>query len=156
MAAKRLFVIGNGGSALTASHFVADARKIMRIQAFCPTDNAAELTARINDESWEDCYMNWLEVFVPTEEDVLLVLSVGGGDVDGVSENLIMAIDYAKACGMATTAIVGAPGGYCAKTCDVCMLIDASAKRKTLLVEGITSVILHAIVCLYQENQEVK
>src|SRR5690349_20498068 len=75
----RLLIIGLGGSAANASHAVNDFRKLTGLQAFCPIDNASELTARMNDEGWEDAYLHWVQAYNPTKEDALLVLSVGGG-----------------------------------------------------------------------------
>src|SRR6476619_4306210 len=112
----RLFILGVGGSAANASHAVNDFRKIVGIEAYAPTDNVAELTARINDHGWASAFASWLEVSRLTARDAILVLSVGGGSVEkNVSPNVVAALDYAKKAGAAVLGIVGRDGGYTAK-----------------------------------------
>jgi D-sedoheptulose 7-phosphate isomerase len=144
----RLFIVGIGGSAGTASHAVNDFRKICDIQAFCPTDNPSELTARINDEGWSTSYAEWLRGSRMQSGDILLVLSVGGGDeLNAVSVPLVNAINYAKLQGSVVLGIVGRDGGFTAKKADACVVIPALyPDRVTPHTEGLTSVILHAIV----------
>ena len=146
--AGRLFIVGVGGSAGTASHAVNDFRKICNIQAFCPTDNASELTARINDEGWSTAYAEWLRGSRMQSGDLLLVLSVGGGDeMNAVSVPLVNAIQYAKLQGAAVIGIVGRDGGFTRKKADACLVIPPLySDRVTPHTEGITSVVLHAIV----------
>src|SRR2546430_3358581 len=96
----RLFILGVGGSAGNASHAVNDFRKIAGIEAYAPTDNVSELTARINDDGWESSFANWLRGSRLREGDCVLVFSVGGGDAErGVSVNLVRAVEYAKSAG---------------------------------------------------------
>ena len=144
----RLFIVGIGGSAGTASHAVNDFRKICNIQAFTPTDNPSELTARINDEGWSTSYAEWLRGSRMQAGDVLLVLSVGGGDeLNAVSVPLVNAITYAKLQGSVVLGIVGRDGGFTAKKADACVIIPPLySDRVTPHTEGLTSVILHAIV----------
>ena len=118
----RLFILGVGGSAANASHCVNDFRKILGIEAYAPTDNVAELTARINDESWEDCFANWLQGSYLNSNDALLVLSVGGGS-DTTSQNLVRAIRYAKQQGSKVYSIVSRGGGYSKAYSDACVMI---------------------------------
>ena len=93
----RLFILGVGGSAGNASHAVNDFRKLCQIEAYCPTDNVSELTARINDEGWESSFANWLKISKLNKKDSIFIFSVGGGSkIKKISVNLIKAIDYAK------------------------------------------------------------
>src|SRR3990167_5147213 len=120
----RLFILGVGGSAANASHAVNDFRKLAGIEAYAPTDNVAELTARINDEGWENCFADWLKASKLKKKDMVLIFSVGGGNNEkNVSVNLIKAIDYAKKVGATTAGIVGRDGGYTKKVADICVLI---------------------------------
>src|SRR3954469_5249995 len=92
----RLFVIGSGGGAGHASHAVCDFRKLGGFEAYAPSDNVSELTARINDEGWDTSYAAWLRGSRLDEDDLLFVFSVGGGDRDrGVSVNLVQCLDLA-------------------------------------------------------------
>src|SRR5437588_3515395 len=120
----RLFILGVGGSAANASHAVNDFRKICGLEAYAPTDNVSELTARTNDEGWAGVFEAWLRVSRLRDTDALLILSVGGGNLEKqVSPNLVSAIRYAKAAGAKVTGIVGRDGGYTAKAADVCILV---------------------------------
>jgi D-sedoheptulose 7-phosphate isomerase len=97
-AGGRLFILGVGGSAANASHAVNDFRKIAGIEAYAPTDNVSELTARTNDEGWAGVFESWLKVSRLKPEDTLLVFSVGGGNLEkNVSPNLVAALQFAKA-----------------------------------------------------------
>jgi len=117
----RLFILGVGGSAANASHAVNDFRKIAGIEAYAPTDNVSELTARTNDEGWPTVFENWLRCSRLRAEDTLLVLSVGGGDIENnVSPNLVKALQYGKAVGATVLGIVGRDGGYTARVADAC------------------------------------
>ena len=109
----RLFVLGSGGGAGHASHAVCDFRKLAAIEAYSPTDNVAELTARINDEGWETSYREWLKVSRLSAADMLLVFSVGGGDLArNISPNLVRAVEYARQIGCSIGAVLGRDGGY--------------------------------------------
>jgi D-sedoheptulose 7-phosphate isomerase len=144
----RLFVIGVGGSAANASHAVNDFRKIVGIEAYAPTDNVAELTARINDHGWAAAFASWLEVSRLGPRDAMLVLSVGGGSLEkNVSPNIVVALDYAKKAGAAILGIVGRDGGYTAKVADVCILIPViHPDRITPHTEAFQAVVWHLLV----------
>jgi D-sedoheptulose 7-phosphate isomerase len=117
----RLFILGVGGSAANASHAVNDFRKLAGFEAYAPSDNVSELTARTNDEGWETVFEAWLRVSRLRSEDLLLVLSVGGGDVvRRVSTNLVFALKYAKSVGAKVAGIVGRGDGYTAQVADAC------------------------------------
>src|SRR6195952_1154782 len=120
----RLFILGVGGSAANASHAVNDFRKIVGIEAYAPTDNVSELTARTNDEGWATVFEAWLQVSRLKAQDTLLVFSVGGGNVEkNVSPNLVTALQYAKQVGAKITGIVGRDGGFTARAADACVII---------------------------------
>jgi D-sedoheptulose 7-phosphate isomerase len=144
----RLFILGVGGSAANASHAVNDFRKIARIEAYAPTDNVAELTARVNDEGWATVFENWLKISRLQQRDLVLVLSVGGGDLErNVSPNLVAALQFAKSVGARIIGIVGRDGGHTAKVADVCILIPTvNASRVTPHVEAFQAVVWHLLV----------
>ena len=144
----RLFILGVGGSAGHASHAVNDFRKICGFEAYAPTDNVSELTARINDEGWEGVFAEWLKTSRLRDNDALLIFSVGGGNVEkNVSVNLVRAIDEAKKRGAKVYGIVGKDGGYTKKTADECVLIPVvSPDRITPHTEGLAAVVWHLLV----------
>src|SRR5438132_5471766 len=112
----RLFFLGVGGSAANASHAVNDFRKIAGFEAYAPTDNVSQLTARVNDESWESVFVSWLKGSRLTPKDGIVVFSVGGGDLEkNISPNLVRAVQFAKETGAAIVGIVGRTGGYTAQ-----------------------------------------
>src|SRR5580700_3039930 len=120
----RLFILGVGGSAANASHAVNDFRKIAGIEAYAPTDNVSELTARTNDEGWATVFEAWLGVSRLRPEDTVLVFSVGGGNLEkNVSPNLVAALKFAKRVGAKITGIVGRDGGYTAQAADACVIV---------------------------------
>jgi len=144
----RLFVLGVGGSAGNASHAVNDFRKIAGFEAYAPTDNVSELTARINDDGWDTSFANWLRASRLTSRDCLLVFSVGGGDVARkVSMNLVRALELAKEVGARVGAIVGRDGGFTATVADACVLIPTvSPERVTAHAEAFQAVVWHMLV----------
>ena len=144
----RLFFLGVGGSAANASHAVNDFRKIVGIEAYSPTDNIAELTARTNDEGWGTVFSNWLAVSNLSVKDMLFVLSVGGGNLEkNISSNLIAALDYGKKQGSKIVAILGRDGGYSAKLADAYVLIPTvNVDHITPHAEAFQSVIWHLMV----------
>jgi D-sedoheptulose 7-phosphate isomerase len=144
----RLFVLGVGGSAAHASHAVCDFRKLCGIEAYAPTDNAAELTARTNDEGWETVFASWLAGARLEARDGVLVFSVGGGSVEqGVSANLVRAIDAARAAGATVLGIVGRDGGHTREAADACILVPVvHDDRVTPHTEGICAVLWHLLV----------
>ncbi len=144
----RLFILGVGGSAANSSHAVNDFRKIAGIEAYSPTDNVAELTARTNDEGWGTVFSGWLSVSKLNSKDCLLILSVGGGDREkNISPNLIEAIDFAKSKDALVLGIVGRDGGYTAKHADTCVVIPTvNANSVTPHSESFQAVIWHLMV----------
>jgi D-sedoheptulose 7-phosphate isomerase len=144
----RLFILGVGGSAANASHAVNDFRKIAGIEAYAPTDNVSELTARTNDEGWATVFEGWLKTSKLHERDALLVFSVGGGDVErNVSPNLVAALKLARAVGAKIIGVVGRDGGYTAKVADVCVLIPVvNPVHVTPHSEAFQAVVWHLLV----------
>ena len=143
----RLFVIGVGGSAANASHAVADFRKLCDIEAYAPTNNVAELTARTNDEGWTTVFAGWLRASRINANDALFVLSVGGG-TRAVSANITLAVDLAKDRKARVFGIVGSPRGYTARRGDIVIVVPRYAPRwVTPLSESFQAVIWHCIVC---------
>jgi D-sedoheptulose 7-phosphate isomerase len=144
----RLFFLGVGGGAANASHAVNDFRKICGIEAYTPTDNVSELTARTNDNGWESIFVDWLKGSKLTSRDGVFVLSVGGGNSEkNISVNLIRALDYAREVGAKILGIVGRDGGYTAKVADVCVIVPTvNSETVTPHTESFQSVILHLIV----------
>jgi D-sedoheptulose 7-phosphate isomerase len=144
----RLFILGVGGSAGNASHAVNDFRKICGIEAYTPTDNVSELTARVNDDGWETSFARWLEVSRLGERDAVLVFSVGGGDLErNISPNLVRALEHAKRAGAAVCGIVGRDGGYTAKVADACVIVPTiRAQTVTPHAEAFQAVIWHLLV----------
>jgi D-sedoheptulose 7-phosphate isomerase len=144
----RLFILGVGGSAGNASHAVNDFRKIVGIEAYAPTDNVSELTARTNDEGWATVFAAWLQTSRLTSRDALLILSVGGGNVEkNVSPNLVAALDVAKGVGARILGVVGRDGGYTAKVADACVLIPTvNAEHTTPHSEAFQAIVWHLLV----------
>lgn len=144
----RLFVLGVGGSAGNASHAVNDFRKIAGFEAYAPTDNVSELTARINDDGWDTSFANWLKASRLGSRDCVLVFSVGGGDlVRKVSINLVRALEHAKTVGACIGAIVGRDGGFTATVADACVIIPTvSPERLTAHAEAFQAVVWHMLV----------
>ena len=146
--AGRLFILGVGGSAANASHAVNDFRKIVGVEAYAPTDNVSELTARVNDEGWATVFEAWLRVSRLQSRDAILVFSVGGGSLErNVSPNLVAALDYAKSVGASVLGIVGRDGGYTARVADACVIIPmVHPDRVTPHSEAFQAVVWHLLV----------
>jgi D-sedoheptulose 7-phosphate isomerase len=144
----RLFILGVGGSAGHASHAVNDFRKICGFEAYTPTDNVSELTARTNDEGWETTFVEWLRTSRLSSNDALLVFSVGGGNKEkNVSVNLVRALELAKERRAKVFGIVGRDGGYTKQVADVCVLVPVVHKdRITPHTEGFAAVVWHLLV----------
>jgi D-sedoheptulose 7-phosphate isomerase len=144
----RVFALGVGGSAANASHLVNDLRKLCNIEAYAPTDNVAELTARTNDDGWAASFSGWLEVSRLCERDLLFVLSVGGGDAErNISPNLIGALRLARARGARIAGIVGRDGGVTRELAHACVLVPTlAAERVTPHTEAFQAVIAHLLV----------
>ena len=147
-AGGRLFILGVGGSAANASHATNDFRKIAGIEAYAPTDNVSELTARTNDDGWPRVFEDWLRVSRCREGDAVLVLSVGGGDLErNVSANLVLALGYARSVGAKLLAIVGRDGGYAAKAADACVVVPVvNPAHVTPHTEAFQAVVWHLLV----------
>ena len=144
----RMFIIGVGGGAGHASHAVNDFRKIVGIEAYAPTDNVSELTARINDDGWDSCYAEWLKISHLNKQDMVFVFSVGGGNLEyGLSTNIVEAVKLAKSVGATVAGIVGRDGGETAKMADVSVIVpNVNAETTTALTESFQAVIWHLIV----------
>ncbi len=144
----RLFILGVGGSAGHASHAVNDFRKICGFEAYSPSDNVSELTARINDEGWDGCYAEWLRGSRISAADAILVFSVGGGNREkNVSNNLVRSMDLAREVGAKIFSIVGKDGGYAKTVSDASVLIPVvSQDRITPHTEGFCAVVWHLLV----------
>jgi len=144
----RLFILGVGGSAANASHAVNDFRKICCIEAYAPTDNVAELTARTNDDGWPSVFERWLKVSRLRRDDLVFVLSVGGGDLEkNVSPNLVTALRHAKSVGAGIIGIVGRDGGYTAQVADACAIIPVvNAIHTTPHTEAFQGLVWHLLV----------
>ena len=144
----RLFILGVGGSAANASHAVNDFRKIGGIEAYTPTDNVSELTARTNDEGWATVFESWLKTSKLHARDAVLVFSVGGGDLErNVSPNLVAALKLAKSVSAKIIGVVGRDGGFTAKVADACVLIPVvNPTHVTPLSEAFQAVVWHLLV----------
>jgi D-sedoheptulose 7-phosphate isomerase len=144
----RLFFLGVGGSAGNAGHAVNDFRKIVDIEAYAPTDNVSELTARTNDEGWESVFEQWLRGSRLKKEDCLFILSVGGGNMEkNISPNIVKALQLAKERGSKIIGIVGKDGGYTAKVADAaCIIPIVNTDNITPHSEAFQAVIWHLLV----------
>jgi len=144
----RLFLLGVGGSAANCSHAVNDFRKLCDIEAYAPTDNVAELTARTNDEGWSRVFSSWLRGSRANERDAVFVLSVGGGDAErDISTNLVMALDEAKRRGTKIYGIIGREDGYTRRVGDIVVVVPtAHAARITPHTEAFQAVVWHCLV----------
>jgi D-sedoheptulose 7-phosphate isomerase len=144
----RLFILGVGGSAGNASHAVNDFRKLVGIEAYAPTDNVSELTARTNDEGWETTFAAWLKVSKLRAADAILVFSVGGGSLErNVSPNLVRAVQHAKEVGAKVLGIVGRDGGYTARMADAAVIVPTvNDAHITPHAEAFQGVVWHCIV----------
>jgi D-sedoheptulose 7-phosphate isomerase len=144
----RLFILGVGGSAANASHAVNDFRKIAGLECYAPTDNVSELTARTNDEGWSTVFAEWLKGSRLNGKDALLILSVGGGNLEkNVSPNLVAALQLAKERGASVLGIVGRDGGYTATVADVVIVIPTvNPNNITPHSEAFQAVVWHLFV----------
>jgi D-sedoheptulose 7-phosphate isomerase len=144
----RLFILGIGGSAGNASHAVNDFRKLAGIEAYAPTDNVSEITARTNDEGFETIFVASLSVSKLDDKDCILILSVGGGDLEkGISKSICHAIDFAKEKNAKVIGIVGRVGGYTDIHADVCLVIpQVNPAHITQHSEAFQAVIWHLLV----------
>jgi D-sedoheptulose 7-phosphate isomerase len=144
----RVFFLGVGGSAANCSHAVNDFRKLAGIEAYTPTDNVSELTARTNDEGWKSVFVGWLKVSRLTEKDMVFVFSVGGGSLEkNISPNLVAALEFARDAGARIAGIVGRDGGYTARVADACVIVPTvNPETVTPHTEAFQAVIWHLLV----------
>ncbi|MDB5303833.1 MAG: gmhA1 [Phycisphaerales bacterium] len=144
----RIFFLGVGGSAANASHAVNDFRKICRFEAYSPTDNVSELTARVNDESWESVFASWLQGSRLNARDLVFILSVGGGDLErNISPNLVRAVQYAKEVHATVVGVVGRDGGYTARVADACVIVPTvNPMNVTPHAEAFQAIVWHLLV----------
>jgi D-sedoheptulose 7-phosphate isomerase len=144
----RLFILGVGGSAGNAGHAVNDFRKICGFEAYAPTDNVSELTARTNDEGWATIFSEWLKGSRLSAKDGLLIFSVGGGNLEkNVSPNLVGAVQLAKNAGASVIGIVGRDGGFTAKEATACVIIPTvNPTHVTPHSEAFQAVVWHLFV----------
>jgi D-sedoheptulose 7-phosphate isomerase len=144
----RLFILGVGGGAGHASHAVNDFRKICGMEAYAPTDNVSELTARVNDDGWGTAYVNWLKISNINKNDMVFVFSVGGGNAEkNISLNIVKSLQLAKEVGAKICGVVGRDGGYTALVADACVIIPSfNSETVTPQTEGFQAVVWHLIV----------
>jgi D-sedoheptulose 7-phosphate isomerase len=144
----RLFIVGVGGGAGHAGHAVNDFRKIAGIEAYSPSDNVSELTARTNDEGWDTTYEAWLQVSHLCEKDMLFVFSVGGGDLErNISPNIVRAVQHAKKVGATVIGILGRDGGYTASVADACVIVPTvNPGEITPHTESFQAMVWHLLV----------
>ena len=144
----RLFFLGVGGSAGNCGHAVNDFRKLAHFEAYAPTDNVSELTARTNDEGWDSVFVEWLKGSRLRSADAVFVFSVGGGSVEkNISPNLVRALQYARDIGAAIVGIVGRDGGYTATVADACVIIPTvNPDTVTPHSEAFQAVVWHLLV----------
>jgi len=144
----RLFILGVGGSAANASHAVNDFRKIVGLEAYTPTDNVSELTARTNDDGWTSVFAEWLRVSRLRADDLVMVFSVGGGNMEKqVSPNLVAALQHAKQVGARVIGVVGRDGGYTARVADAYVIIPTiNPAHVTPHTEAFQAVVWHLLV----------
>ena len=144
----RLFVLGVGGSAANASHAVNDFRKIVGLEAYAPTDNVSELTARTNDEGWASVFEGWLKVSRLRSDDLILVFSVGGGNLEkNISPGLVSALQYARQVGVRIIGVVGRDGGFTAQVADACIIVPTiNPETVTPHTEAFQAVVWHLLV----------
>lgn len=144
----RLFILGVGGSAANASHAVNDFRKLVGLEAYAPTDNISELTARTNDDGWASVFVEWLRVSRLQAKDLVLVFSVGGGNVEkNVSPNLVSALQFAKQVGAPIIGVVGRDGGFTAQMADACVIVPmVNPAHVTPHTEAFQAMVWHLLV----------
>jgi D-sedoheptulose 7-phosphate isomerase len=144
----RLFFLGVGGGAAQASHAVNDFRKLAGFEAYAPTDNVAELTARTNDQGWEHSFTEWLRGSRLRGDDAVFIFSVGGGSIErNISPNLVSALQYARSVGASIVGVVGRDGGFTATVADACVIVPSvNAAAVTPHTESFQSIVSHLLV----------
>lgn len=146
--AGRIFFLGVGGGAGHAGHAVNDFRKICSIESYAPTDNVSELTARVNDDGWDTCYVNWLKGSKLNDKDLLFVFSVGGGNLEkNISVNILKSLQLAEEVNAKVCGVVGRDGGYTAKVANECIVIpNVNDANVTPHTEAFQAVVWHLLV----------
>jgi D-sedoheptulose 7-phosphate isomerase len=146
--AGRIFFLGVGGSAANCSHAVNDFRKLLGVECYAPTDNVAELTARINDDGWDSALVEWLKISRLGAKDAVFIFSVGGGDFGkNISRNLVAAADHAKTTGASILGILGRDGGHAARLADACVIVPTvNAQTITPHTESFQALIWHLLI----------
>ena len=144
----RLFFLGVGGSAGNCSHAVNDFRKLCNFEAYAPTDNVSELTARVNDDGWDTCYKNWLIGSNLSNKDMIFVFSVGGGNLEkNISVNILKSLQLGKTIGSKICGVVGRDGGFTKEVADACIVVPTvNDKNITPHTEAFQAVIWHLLV----------
>ena len=144
----RIFFLGVGGGAGHASHAVNDFRKICNIESYAPTDNVSELTARVNDDGWDTCYVNWLKGSKISNKDLIFVFSVGGGNLEkNISVNILKSLQLAKEVGSKICGVVGRDGGYTKQVADVCIVVpNVNDHNVTPHTEAFQAIVWHLLV----------
>lgn len=144
----RIFFLGVGGGAGHASHAVNDFRKICNIESYAPTDNVSELTARVNDDGWDTCYVNWLKGSKLSDKDLLFVFSVGGGNLEkNISVNILKSLQFGKKIGAKICGVVGRDGGYTKEIADVCIVVPTVNEHNvTPHTEAFQAIVWHLLV----------
>lgn len=144
----RIFFLGAGGGAGHASHAVNDFRKLGGFEAYTPTDNVSELTARVNDEGWDTVFVEWLKTSRLKKGDLVFIFSVGGGSLEkNVSPNIVKALQYAKEVGAWVCGVVGRDGGYAAKVADACVIIPTvDVSTVTPHTEAFQALVWHLLI----------
>lgn len=144
----RLFLIGSGGGAGHASHASCDFRKLCGFEAYCPTDNVSELSARINDDGWDTSIASYLEGSRLNANDCVFVFSVGGGsEEENISMNLVNAVKLARKVGAKVIGAVGRDGGFTAMSADACVVIPTvDDSLVTSHTESFQALVWHLLV----------
>jgi D-sedoheptulose 7-phosphate isomerase len=146
--AGRLFFLGVGGGAAQASHAAADFRKVAGMECYAPSDNVAELTARINDDGWDSSYANWLRASRLCARDGIFIFSVGGGSIEhGISTNLVVSLALAQEAGAGILGVVGRDGGATSQAAEACLIIPSlAADTITPHTEAFQAVVCHLLL----------
>ncbi|MEK7124276.1 MAG: SIS domain-containing protein [Patescibacteria group bacterium] len=150
----RLFFLGVGGGAATGSHAANDFNKIAGISTFCLSDNAGLLTALANDEGWQSVFVRQLRMHNLSGKDCVFVYSVNGG-TENISNNLVLAIDYAKSIGAKVIGVVGSDMGHTAKKADVCLIVPMlNPDNKTPHAEDFQLIVNHLLSNMMHQIQK--
>lgn len=148
---NKIYIMGNGGSASTASHFTSDLLKTSiiknkkRFKAFCLSDNIPVVLAWANDASYDDVFVSQLENFVE-ENDVVIGISGSGNSI-----NVIKAIEYANKTNAITMSLTGKGGGKLAKISKIDLTILSD---DMLMIETTHLLLCHLLTTLIRSEGE--